>query len=162
MYKLFLFIPFVGLFFFANAQNKKVCNENNLYALDETAVKNVSKTDTKTPKTLPLWPKGKDSLQTYVDLNLDLKAISLSKQTYRYNMVVLINCKGEVVSIKEISKGAQDSKEKIEIGNKIENMLLDMKGWIPANAKKDTPVDCYTKLIFNINNEGKKVVYKSE
>ncbi len=162
MYKLFLIILFVGYYSIVNAQNKKACNEIDLYSLDETAVKNVAKTDTKIPKTLPLWPKGKDSLQTYIDLNLNLNSFNLSKQTYRYNMVVLINCKGEVVSVKEISKGAQDSKEKTEIGNTIEKMLLGMKGWIPANAKKEIPVDCYTKLIFNINNEGKKVVYKSE
>ncbi|CAG0977525.1 hypothetical protein FLAV_01585 [Flavobacteriales bacterium] len=161
MNKLFIFI-LLTFSLWGNAQNKKVCNENDLYSLDETAVKNAAKSDTKNPKTLPLWPKGKDSLQTYIDLNLDLHAFNLSKQTYRYNMVVLINCKGEVVSVKEISKGAQDSKEKTEIGIKIENMLEGMTGWIPATVKKDIPVDCYTKLIFNINNEGKKVVYKTE
>ncbi|GIK70612.1 MAG: hypothetical protein BroJett020_19070 [Bacteroidota bacterium] len=114
MNKLFMFL-LLTFPLWGNAQNKKVCNENELYSLDETAVKNTAKSDTKNPKTLPLWPKGKDSLQTYIDLNLDLHAFNLSKQTYRYNMVVLINCKGEVVSVKEISKGAQDSNEKNEI-----------------------------------------------
>ncbi|NUM50598.1 MAG: hypothetical protein HUU48_05725 [Flavobacteriales bacterium] len=161
MNKLFMFL-LLTFPLWGNAQNKKVCNENELYSLDETAVKNTAKSDTKNPKTLPLWPKGKDSLQTYIDLNLDLHAFNLSKQTYRYNMVVLINCKGEVVSVKEISKGAQDSKEKNEIGDRIEKVLLKMTGWIPATAKKGVSVDCYTKLIFNINNEGKKVVYKTE
>lgn len=41
-------------------------------------------------------------------------------------------------------------------------MLLQMKGWTPAFTKKEMPVDCFVKIIFNINNEGKKVVYKYE
>ncbi len=143
-----------------SAQQAKVCDQQQVYSLDETAIKNAWTGSVSQPKKLPLWPKGKDSLQTYIDLYLDLNEFMLTKQTFRYNFAVLINCKGEVAFIKEISKGAQDTQEKTAIGAKIEKMLLDMKGWIPATTGKNIQVDCLTKMVFTINNEGKKISYK--
>lgn len=132
--------------------NSALFAQEKRYSVDDFSIKNAYNLEkTKHPKVSPQWPKGRDSLNKYMNKHLDLSGIKLDLYTHRITIGFKVNKDGTINEFKFISSDSG------KVAHRALDMLKKMKGWIPATIRRDEKVDCYTKAIFSINYNRKMI-----